>query len=144
MARKSSDVHVKQIYKAAQTWKKRCLLGNGSMLSSGKRLWTRKMLNEIDPNLFSKPHGSHIKSFYDRLNFQILDISENHKKLISELVWLLLLFTTGVRISRKREVIRQIWFQSEDDYKEHLDFLGEAVLGGVGDAGIAFKKTSPT
>ena len=98
------------------------------------------MLNEIDLNLFSKAHGSHIRNFYDRLNFQILDISENHKKLISELVWLLLLFTTGVRIGRKREVIRQIWFQSEDDYREHLDFLGEAVLGGIGDAGIAFKK----
>ena len=140
MARKSLDIHVQPIYEAVQTWKERCLLGSGSMLSSRKRLWTRKMLNEIDPNLFAKDKGSGTKGFYERLHIQISDLSANHKKLISELMWLLLLFTTKVNIDRKRNRIYKIWIQPEGEMNEHLDFLGDSVLAGVGNAGTAFSR----
>lgn len=138
MARKSSDVHVVPVYDAAETWKQRCLLSDGSILSEDKSLWARELLSEINLDVFSSNYGAHEGDFYDRLRYQTSDLSEDCKKLIAEFMWLFFLFPTNINTDTKNAKVREIWTWSSTELHGYYKFLDSTVLRGIGHAGTAF------
>ena len=140
MARHQGD-YSDTVYEAAQTWKERCLLEDGSLLSEGASLWTYELLNEIDLKVF-EPHFSPGSSFdfFEKLEKQISEFSSNFKKLTAEILWVIFLFQTrnDMRQQTKRDRIQEVWSWSGDSLNIDQNLLDNETLYGIGSAGTAY------
>ena len=138
MARTDSDRETQAVYKAAQTWMKRCLLGDGSMLSEGKNLWTHELLDTPEMQKFTKNYRKHKGSFYSKLRKQTSKFSLSRKQLIAECLWLMFLFPTNMDIDTKRDRIIKVWSWSDEDVNSRQEALSDEVLIGIGSTGANF------
>ncbi len=137
MSRFNPDHAVGPIYDAATTCRDRCLLGDDSVLSDGRNLWTSAVLDELDQR-FVKNLDEGEGDFLSKLKTQLSAGSPECRQLMAESLWLLLLFPSNVGAARKRETIREVWSWSGEDVEENQPLLNDAVLGGIGSAGTAY------
>lgn len=126
------------IYDAAETWKERCLLSNGSLLSEDKALWTKKLLSEVDPRLFIDKNTKIRNTFLSKLKHQISETTPNCKKLIAECLWILFLFSSNIKAETKRSQLVEIWSWSGAELDLNQKLLNDATLDGIGSTGTAF------
>ncbi len=130
------------ILKAAETWKKRCLLGQGSLFTE-ESLWTRERFGElkrlyVDVLDDDAPAPG---SFREKLKVQLEDGSPDAKMLWAEMTWVYLLIAGAGAIgpNTKRERIREVWDWSGTGFPENHDLLQDLVLGaGVINPGTAY------
>ena len=138
MSENNSNNLEKLIYDAAQTWKERCLVADGSILSPNKAIWTNAVLNELDLSVFTENFDAHDGTFTSKLKEQIAEFSSDCKQLISECLWLLLLFPSNIKPEKKREHLREIWTTMDNEIDESVHELSDNVLLGIGNAGTAY------
>jgi hypothetical protein len=137
MATWSNRNHTGALLRAAETWKARCLLGNGSVLTDDQ-LWSKDNVEALKvafvDNLIEGD-----RTFYDKLQEQLQATSPAVKKLASECIWLLLLFVSDRSFSapKKRQRISQVWAYSGEQIP-NSPFLADDVLGGLARPGAAF------
>src|SRR5712675_2296356 len=93
---------------AAQEWKQRCFVADGSVFSSS-RLWTKENFLRLKELFVDHPiEGS--QGFYEKLGEQIGKASPEIAQLTAEAIWLLYLFVFGAVLpQRKRERIGEVW-----------------------------------
>ena len=140
MARHQGD-YSDVVYEAAQTWKERCLLEDGSLLSEGASLWTSELLNEIDLKVFEPNFVSGSSfDFFEKLEKQISGFSPNFKKLTAEILWVIFLFQTrnDMRQQTKRDRIQEVWSWSGESLDIDQKLLSNETLYGIGSAGTAY------
>lgn len=125
------------VYKAAESWRDICLLGDGSILSADSQLWTKDLLDELDVR-FVKNLNAGEGDFFEKLEAQLSGGSPACKQLMSELHWLLLLFASRISPPKKRQDIRRIWSWSGENLSERHSMLSDAALGGLGHTGTAY------
>ena len=120
---------VDAIYAAAETWKERCLIADGSVFTDEK-LWRTDLLDELDELYIEEENVDEGKNYWVKLQEQIKDKgSLECKQLMAEIHWASFLFPLGIRVNNdksdmraelKREKIRDIWSWSgktlEDDH----------------------------
>lgn len=118
-------------YDAAEHWRDRCLLDDGSVFSE-TQLWTEDHFNEIFLRVFEQPEFR--KDFISRLVEQLEPASAETRQLAAEMIWVLELHvaanTTSAETKRLR--IRQLW-----NYGEH-EFLEDKYLEGLGSPGQSY------
>lgn len=129
---------ISAILDAAQTWRDRCLIGDGSLFSN-EHLWTSEGFAQIHKHYVENLEEGE-GTFLAKLRHQVRGSSSEAKKLLAEMLWVILLFphktATGPAI--KRQQIAEVWGWSGDSLNaEHL-LLGAPLESGIGNPGAAY------
>jgi len=125
------------VYIVAATWRDKCLIGDGSVLSADDKLWTPQFFEELDHNFIQNPDdGKDI--FSVKLERQLEAGSENSKRLMAEIDWILTLFPSNIRPETKRRNVSKIWSWSGGSLDAENPMLTDDALSGLGHAGTAF------
>ena len=122
---------------AADLWKKRCMLSNGSILADSA-VWTKENTDTLRKLFADNPiEGS--RSFYDKLREQLESATPGVRQLAAECIWLLLLFVIegAFGVEKKRERISEVWANSGEEIPSS-PLLSDDVLRGIAHPGAAF------
>src|SRR4029079_2943534 len=97
----------KPIIEAYQQWIRDCLIGDGSIFSSGG-LWTPDYIAEAKTAFVGHPDDGE-DDFMTKLVRQMKDASCSAQQLMAEMLWALLIFPSNMRADTKRDQVRKIW-----------------------------------
>ena len=128
------------IYKAAEIWRDRCLVGDRSVFREDRSLWTRERIEELKSGIVILDESD--KSFLEKLKLQLSDLSSEVHQLMSEVLWLLWLFRSNMRQSTKRGQIQDVWSWSGEELSDDQPLLSDEALIGIGSPGTAFSTLS--
>ncbi|PHO01886.1 hypothetical protein CSC82_21275 [Rhodobacteraceae bacterium 4F10] len=137
MSRYNPYENAPPIHNAAIVWRDSCLLNDGSLFKEGQRLWTKDLFDELDRN-FSQNLDEGEGSFFKKLEAQLEAGSGASKKLMAEVMWLVLLFSVNTKPQKKRENIGQIWSWSGATLQEDHPLLSDDVILGLASTGTAY------
>ena len=137
MSRYNPHLQVAPIYEAAERWRRDCLEGEGSVLAPGEALWTVEGLGELDRHFVQNLDAGE-GTFLQKLETQLSAGSPAARRLMAELLWVLLLFPSNIGAFKKRETVREVWAWSDGALPEDHPMLADDVLGGIGSGGTAF------
>ncbi|SEN92366.1 5-methylcytosine-specific restriction enzyme B [Nitrosospira multiformis] len=137
MARYNPHHDPKLNHAAAARWSERCLIDDESILQDGLNLWTPVLVDELDQRFVQNLHEGE-GDFFGKLRTQLSRGSAECHKLMAEILWILMLFQSNVRTSKKRANIRLVWSWSGGDLPEDHPTLSDAVLEGLGSTGTAY------
>ena len=140
MSRYNPHRDPKPVYKAAEIWRDRCLVGDGSVFREDRSLWTRERIEELKSGIEVLDDGP--GTFYGKLKSQLSDLSSESNQLMSEILWLLWLFRSNMRQSTKRKQIQDVWSWSGEELPDNQPFLSDRDLIGIGSPGPAFSMHS--
>jgi 5-methylcytosine-specific restriction protein B len=121
---------------AARRWRDRCWVGEKSVFRD-ERLWASENIAACRAAFVDHPDDSDA-SFYDKLEGQLEKESPDVKKLMAEMLWILLLFQSNVTARKKREGIRRVWSWSGDTLSDTEAMIADNVIEGLGSAGQGF------
>lgn len=127
-----------QILRAADAWRQKCLLRDGSVFTD-RSLWTKQNISELRKLFVDNPILGGDQSFYKKLYEQIGNAKPEISQLASEAIWLLLLFVYegSVGINKKRERIAEVWAFSGETLPAS-EQLADDCLKGLANPGISF------
>lgn len=117
------------ILQAAESWKRKCLLDGGSVLSSSS-LWTSskfKSLEDKNINLSALGSGTEEESALDRDGSTLPDVF----CLWSEITWLYYLIVHSVSGKLKLDRIRTIWEKSGTEFPNDHWAVGDVLDRGI-------------
>jgi 5-methylcytosine-specific restriction protein B len=134
MARYCFDKNLTPVIDAAQLCVRRCLIGDGSVFSEAS-LWTAAGFQALDRYFVQQPDEGD-GTFYEKLKGQMAAAPPEAVRLMAEVLWLLLLFPSNISIDRKRENCTVVWGWSGEPLDERHPMLADAVLRGIGSAGM--------
>jgi len=137
-----NEVDIEPVLKAAEVWRKKCLL-EGRSVFSGEALWSAENVQQLDMLFVENPLEGK-RSFYDKLHDQLADASPAIPKLAAEMLWVLFLFPSSVMSgAKKRDGVLKVWaWSGESLAAEHL-LLGAPLDRGIGHPGAAFNTHRP-
>lgn len=103
---------------AAQAWRDRCWMHDGSILSDGS-LWTPENLAYLDRYFIQNPDES-ARGFLEKLQDQLAPTPPAVRQLAAEVLWILYLSVsdTAMKGATKRLQIRQVWEWSGEPLPE--------------------------
>ena len=119
------------ILNAAEIWKKRCLLGRGSLFVTDQSLWTQERFEELKRLRGEDPdEGS--ATFWSRLRQQLDPGTPEVKMLVAEMMWVYWLIANpqSLSVENRRSRLREIWEWSGEAFPEENPLLQDDVLGG--------------
>ena len=129
------------ILAAANEWKERCLLQEGSLFTE-RPLWTRSIFDELRTLYVENLDDESSDSFLEKLRRQLEPGSPDAKCLWAEMMWIYLLIVGSGAMApgTKRTRIREIWEWSEQSFPEGRGLLDDTVLGaGVVNVSVAYQ-----
>ena len=133
-----------QILTAADHWKQKCLLGEGSLFTK-RQLWTRTNLEELKTRYVDKLDDTSSDSFLVKLERQLANASDDAKCLWAEMAWVyhLIQHRQAFAPASKRERVFEVWSWSGHDLPQDHELLHDVVLGsGVVKTGTAYNTLS--
>ena len=136
MARETKNDKLAPVIDAAQQWIRTCLIGDQSAFSK-EALWTPQNVTEVRRAFVDHPDEGD-DNFSTKLKGQMESASSSAKRLMAEMVWALLLFPSNIKISTKRQQVRDIWTMSGEGLSDGLPLLSDEVLSGIGSGGPGF------
>lgn len=125
------------VYTAVETWRDKCLIGDGAALSADDQLWTPQFFEELDRN-FVQNLDAGTGSFSEKLKRQLEAGSDESKQLMAEIDWIVTLFPSNIRPATKRSNVGEILSWSGATLDAGSPMLTDEALGGLGHAGTAF------
>lgn len=134
MARYGFDKNLNPVIEAAQLCVRRCLIGDGSVFSD-QSLWTAQGFAALDRYFVQQPDEG-AGTFYEKLRGQMAAAPPAAVRLMAEVLWLLLLFPSNISVDTKRANCIEVWSWSGEALDEEHPLLADAVLRGIGSAGM--------
>jgi MoxR-like ATPase len=135
MARLSTVAGLQPLLDAARTWKQRCMINSGSMLSTSN-LWSAEQLDALRRAFVDNPIVGP-ETFLEKFEKQLGPFGSETKQLGAEFLWLMLLFPSNIGGERKRLNITTVWNWSGHDIDESQPLL--TILDhGIGSTGQAY------
>lgn len=127
-----------QVLHAASTWRDRCLLRDGGMLSD-EPLWTITNLSQLERFFINDPREGP-GTFLGKLRDQLAPSDAKAKRLAAELIWVMMLFPSkkSIRVENKASQIREIWSWGGSSLPDNHALLSSPVLDGIGRSGRGF------
>ena len=98
-------------------------------------VWTSANLDALESFVVDRPDAGD-GSFYEKLELQVADAPPSARKLMAEMLWALLLFPSNITEDMKRDSVVRVWSWSGDLLDPNHPLLGDAVLDGIGSAGM--------
>ena len=129
-------IRAEAVLKAAEQWKRTCLLGGGSVFSD-ERLWTLENFRELH-TCFVASEDDDEGGFYDKLKRQLAPASPGAKCLWSEMTWVYCLIQSNMKRETKLARIRETWEWSGMALPGDCPALGDILAGGVIHPGTAY------
>lgn len=128
------------ILQAAATWKEQAFGPNKSLFSKVVQSWTPEAFEDLIVNFVQNPDETDDK-FWEKLHRQIKPASPQAKILMSEIIWLLMLFPlySDWKPETKRKNIEAIYQSSGLTDPPPEELLTEQVLRGIGRCGQGYK-----
>jgi len=128
------------IYRAAATWRGKCLLNDGSLFGDD-RLWTKENFSKDFAEIFET--HKRVEGLMPRLLHQLEDLGQTHCKLAAEMFWAMYLADDGAAqkekvIKNKMDDMQSIADLSGSDLPANHEFLQDNCLRGIGGAGRNF------
>jgi 5-methylcytosine-specific restriction enzyme B len=117
-----------EVLEAARTWKERCLLSKGSILSE-KSLWTSENIGQLKRHYLENLDAGE-GTFLSKLEEQLRAASPPAKQLAAELLWILYLCVSASAMGgdTKRRHIMRVWSWSGEELpQEGLEMLGSVL-----------------
>ena len=136
MSRFNPHVDAAHVYDAAQQWARRCLDDDISILAD-EPLWTKDHVEELITAFVNKPDLGK-DHFLEKLKRQLEPASPPAAKLMSEMLWILLLFQARMSPAKKREAIASTWALSGEPVSLDNKYLSDDTLVGLGFPGAAY------
>ena len=130
------------VYDAAEKWRDRCLIGDGSILATGQAFWRAEFFDELDQSFIQRPDTS-TATFLDKLERQLAGASDEAIRLMAEVNWVVTLFPSNIKPDTKSQNVRKIWSWSNNNLESANGYLSDDVLGGLGHAGQGFNSHKP-
>jgi 5-methylcytosine-specific restriction protein B len=131
------DSGVDKILSAAELWKSVALLGDGSMFSD-HALWTLEGMESLETHFIKNPQDGQ-GTYWEKLRLQLEVTSSAVQQLAAEMNWLMLLCPSNIQAGSKRNTIKDAWeWSGENLPSTALPWLEDAILRGVGSAGVGF------
>ena len=123
---------------AARTWRNRCFLADGSVLSD-HQLWTLGNLEHLDRHFVQNLETGE-GTFFTKLEAQLAPAPSPAKQLAAEMLWLLYLSVSQESIKglTKRMQIRQVWEWSGEPLPDS-PMLGAPLEEGIANPGTGFQ-----
>jgi len=126
------------VYQAAQQWKEKALLAQGSVFTDEK-IWTKENLQGLIDYFVNSPIEGSDLNFYEKLEKQLSEAPASVSKFTAELMWVLALFVRGnISPGRKRQDIAKIWSWSGEELDVSHPLLSDDALQGIGRCGTAY------
>jgi 5-methylcytosine-specific restriction protein B len=125
-----------ELLAAAEKWRDQCLLKNGSIFGE-EDVWGVDQFSELTERFIDNPDLSRA-SFYEKLASQLEQASALTKHLAAEILWVLFLFPTNLKVDTKRVSISKVWGWSGTPLSREHWALAEPVLRGIGSGGMSF------
>ena len=124
------------IYRAAEVFRDRCLLHDGSLLFENAAVWTADNLARFHHKFVEGGDASE-GTFTEKLKGQLKDQEQSVKRLAAEMLAVYFLFPINVTARRKRELVGEVLSWGGDTVpKDHL--VWRAFEGGLGGGGQGF------
>jgi MoxR-like ATPase len=136
MARYCGTNNSEPILRAAEHWREKALLAEGSVFSA-RSLWRDSYLSSLQEHFVDHPDTGE-GNFLEKLEEQLSGTPAEVKQLTAEMLWLMFLCPSNVTPATKRKTIRQVWGWSGEAIREDIVWLKDDVLAGVGSAGASF------
>ncbi|MEI2299173.1 McrB family protein [Ensifer sp. MJa1] len=138
MARYNPEADLSPLYETMDRLRTDCLIGNGSLLSPGRSLWTAENFAELRRTYVQNLDEGEGK-FFEKLKVQLLDATADGHCLMAELIWLLYAFQRrDVSPATKNLKVRDVWSWSGEELPQDVPALTIPVLYGVGRGGQGY------
>jgi 5-methylcytosine-specific restriction protein B len=123
---------------AAERWKKRCLLDNGSVFGPNT-LWTAAHIDELATAFIESPDEGD-RSFLEKLKDQMAPSSPRVRQLAAEMLWVMMLIVSkdNTGAATKRQLVKTVWGWSGEDIPDTDDMLGDPLEQGAANTGTAY------
>lgn len=128
------------VYTAADDWKQRCLLADGSVLGNGT-LWTAEHTAELMKHFVESPDTSK-RSFEAKLEDQLGRVSPGARQLCAEMIWVMMLFPSNIKQNTKTALVRKVWGWSGVPLTDPRGALG-SLAAGIGSGGPGYNNYRP-
>lgn len=139
MSRFCGDTSPQAVLEAAETWKQRCLLADGSVLSD-RRLWQPALFDELDQYFVQRPEEGE-GNFFLKLRQQLEPAQADAKMLAAEMLWVMYLCPSSLTPHHKRQSVEQVWTWSGQAVPTSAaPWLSDPVLEGIGSGGPGFNQ----
>lgn len=138
MSRWIGQDHVKAVLDAADAWRERCFLAEGSLFTD-QALWTLGNIQGLKQRFIGNPIEGADRSFFEKLKEQLDGAPVEIIRLTAEVVWFLLLFPifSATKPETKRAQISEVWGWSHADLPGS-PYLSDKALMGIGHPGTAY------
>ena len=137
MARYNPDHNATPIFEAAEEWRQKCLLADGSVLFPGQGIWGLPNIEQIRSAFVGNPQSGP-ETFLEKLRRQLTGRPDAVLQLAGELMWVALLFPSKIGAEKKRETVEEILSWRAVTSSPDSRFLTDDALGGLGSAGTAY------
>jgi len=141
MAKIIPDRDIEPVLSAAKYWINNCLINDESVFGQAA-LWNSKNIEKVRAAFVDHPDFGD-DDFVTKLVNQMKQSDELAQKLMSEILWALLLFPSNIKASTKRRQIKLIWSLSNTELADSNPMLSDEVLRGIGSGGPAFNNYRP-
>ena len=138
MSRWTGGDHIDDVLSAADAWRERCFLSDGSLFTDSP-VWTLENTKELKRRFLGNPIVGAERTFFEKLKEQLEGASAEVIWLTAEIVWFLLLFPifSATKPETKREQIKDTWEWSGSNLPKS-PYLDNKALMGVGHPGTAY------
>ena len=138
MARWTGEPNIDDVLAAADAWRERCIIADGSLFSSAT-LWTLENLQELKQRYVENPIEDAKRSFYDKFKEQLDGSRPEINKLAAEVLWLYLLVPHHSKFGpkKKHNQIKMVWEWSGEALPD-TPYLNDEKLMGVSYPGTAY------
>jgi len=131
-----SENDTTKIYQAADDFRERCLLQDGSLIFDGANVWRSDILDRIHKAFVGNPDEGD-RSFIEKFKDQIGTAGDEVIRLAAELLCVYFLFPSNVGGTRKRQLVNEILSWAGDNLPEnHL--VSSAFSTGIGSGGQGY------
>lgn len=123
-------------YQAAEAFRDRCLLADGSLIFDGAPVWTPANLDRLREKFVDAPDESD-RSFEEKFKDQIKEEGQPVIRMAAEMLAMYFLFPSSVSAGRKRQLIGEVLSWGGDTLpQDHV--VWRAFAGGIGSGGQGF------
>jgi hypothetical protein len=140
VARWTGDPAASDVLQAAEAWRERCFIADGSLFLDGAALWTFANVDALNAAFSDNPIEGK-RSFLEKFKEQLARSSVEVKQLAAEFMWLLMLFPHKSAVGSERKIgnINEVWSWSGQPLPDS-PYLNPASLSleGIGNPGTFY------
>lgn len=136
-----SEHDITRIFAAADAFRSKCLLNDGSLIFEGESVWRPEALERIHKAFVATPDEGD-RPFMDKLKDQIGQAGKEVIRLAAEILCVYFLFPSNVGGTRKRQVVNDILGWTGDNLPDSHP-VSAAFSNGIGSGGQGYNTRRP-